>query len=291
MAIFLDRSFVRAAAESLPAGTMLMWPLASAPNGFLIRDGSSIAVADFPDLFAVLGYTFGGSGANFNLPDDRGLTLAGAGLGAALPGLTNHVLNSVFGEETHALTANENGSHTHVQDAHTHLQDSHTHVQDAHTHTQTAHTHVQNAHTHNSNPHTHIQDAHSHSISDPGHYHNSLLTSSFGGSQARFGASGTSYFTADINNGTRTYIQHMQAVGTGVSVASQIATNKVGTSIIDDQTAVNQDATAVNQNTIATNQATTATNQNATATNQTSGLGTAHNNIQPTRYYTPIIKY
>lgn len=44
-------------------------PVAKIPPTKLLCDGSSKAVADYPYLFAVIGYTFGGSGAFFNVPN------------------------------------------------------------------------------------------------------------------------------------------------------------------------------------------------------------------------------
>jgi hypothetical protein len=41
-------------------------------TGFLYCDGSSLAVADYPELHTAIGYNYGGSGANFNIPDMRG---------------------------------------------------------------------------------------------------------------------------------------------------------------------------------------------------------------------------
>jgi len=57
--------------DGTPTGTITVWPgsLANLPPGRLNCDGSSLLVAAFPRLFAVLGYTWGGSGANFNLPN------------------------------------------------------------------------------------------------------------------------------------------------------------------------------------------------------------------------------
>lgn len=47
------------------------------PSNFLWCNGESIAVATYPDLFAKIGYTFGGTGATFNLPDFRDRLLKG----------------------------------------------------------------------------------------------------------------------------------------------------------------------------------------------------------------------
>jgi microcystin-dependent protein len=39
------------------------------PLNFLLCDGSSYTTADYPDLFNIIGYTYGGSGDNFNVPN------------------------------------------------------------------------------------------------------------------------------------------------------------------------------------------------------------------------------
>ena len=48
--------------------------------GFIECNGQSLSKNSFPDLFAVIGYTYGGSGANFNLPDYRNRKLTGCGV-------------------------------------------------------------------------------------------------------------------------------------------------------------------------------------------------------------------
>jgi len=56
------------------AGSIRMWPTATAPNGWLECDGSAVSRATYAALFAVLGTTYGpGNGSTtFNLPDMRG---------------------------------------------------------------------------------------------------------------------------------------------------------------------------------------------------------------------------
>jgi hypothetical protein len=41
----------------------------SLPTGWLLCDGASVLKATYPDLFDAIGYDYGGSGTNFNLPD------------------------------------------------------------------------------------------------------------------------------------------------------------------------------------------------------------------------------
>ena len=68
-----------AIAAASPTGEIKMWATATAPSGFLLCDGTSISTTTYAALFAVIGYTFGGSGATFNLPDFRDRMPIGAG--------------------------------------------------------------------------------------------------------------------------------------------------------------------------------------------------------------------
>lgn len=49
--------------------------------GWMYCDGRSLKSVDYPELFAVLGYVYGGAGAQFNIPDYRGYFLRGVGTG------------------------------------------------------------------------------------------------------------------------------------------------------------------------------------------------------------------
>jgi microcystin-dependent protein len=86
---------------------------------WLLCDGRSLSVNDYPKLFAVMGYSFGGSGANFNLPDPKGRVLGVIGQG---PGLSNRTLGESIGAETHTLTIDEMPNHNHTinDPGHTH---------------------------------------------------------------------------------------------------------------------------------------------------------------------------
>lgn len=67
-------------------GTIKKHAGASIPPGYLRCDGASYATATYADLFAVIGYTYGGAGANFTVPDFKGRHAIGVsslyGLGA-----------------------------------------------------------------------------------------------------------------------------------------------------------------------------------------------------------------
>ena len=82
----------------VPVGTVLLYCGELVPPGFLECDGSTPNRLDYPNLFAILGTTFGrGDGATtFGLPDLRGRAPIGAGLG---DNLTTRDLGDTLGAE------------------------------------------------------------------------------------------------------------------------------------------------------------------------------------------------
>lgn len=94
--------------QPAPAGSIMMWPSNTIPTGWHLCDGSSMARADYPALFAVLGTTYGNNdSSSFNLPDMRGLFVAGKGAN----NYSN--LNQKGGANTVALTVSEMPKHNH----------------------------------------------------------------------------------------------------------------------------------------------------------------------------------
>lgn len=61
----------------IPPGTILPCGTNAALTRTLLCDGTSYSTSLYPDLFAAIGYSFGGSGSNFNVPDFRGRFLRG----------------------------------------------------------------------------------------------------------------------------------------------------------------------------------------------------------------------
>ena len=49
------------------------------PRGYLLADGASYPTIEYPDLYAVIGNTYGGDTENFNVPDYRETVLVGVG--------------------------------------------------------------------------------------------------------------------------------------------------------------------------------------------------------------------
>jgi len=68
------------------------------PVGWMSCDGRVVKIREFPDLFTVIGNTYGGNGkTTFALPDLRGRVVVGTGDGEKL---TARKLGAIFGSET-----------------------------------------------------------------------------------------------------------------------------------------------------------------------------------------------
>lgn len=96
-------------------GEIILWAGSSAPDddNLLLCDGTHYSNADYPDLWAVIGTTYGGAGAtDFALPDMRGAVAIGESSG--------HALASTGGADTVTLTTAEMPAHAHLDAGHTH---------------------------------------------------------------------------------------------------------------------------------------------------------------------------
>jgi len=86
--------------------------------GWLKCDGRALSKTEFQFLFDVIGYSFGGSGGNFFLPDPRGCVPGFVGSNAGVytgpTGPTNRLLGQVVGEEAHTLSIPEMPTHGHT---------------------------------------------------------------------------------------------------------------------------------------------------------------------------------
>ncbi|WP_052272271.1 phage tail protein [Leisingera sp. ANG-M7] len=174
-----------------PTGSLLPTLASTEPSDgqWLLCNGQSISTTSYPELFAIIGYTFGGSGASFSLPDAEDLILMGAGGAASLLGTA--------GALTQTLSAANMPAHTHgITDP-------------GHTHTFTG-------------------TPHNHTITDPGHTHSvdqaagaadaatgSDVTSATGG-----GTTGSSTTGVTVNNAT--------AGGTNASATTGISVDSAG---------------------------------------------------------------
>ena len=109
MGRMVARTLVTVSADNVPIGAILPFGGSTPPSGYLLCDGTSYAASAYPQLSAVIGYTYGGSGGSFNVPDCRGKALVGYKSGAANFG----PLGASVGEAAHTLSAAEMPSHTH----------------------------------------------------------------------------------------------------------------------------------------------------------------------------------
>jgi microcystin-dependent protein len=83
-----------------------------APRGWMLCDGSTLAISQYPVLFQLLGTTYGGDGVNtFALPDLRGRGAVSVGTGQGLP---PYALGQRSGTESITLTVSQIGAHTHA---------------------------------------------------------------------------------------------------------------------------------------------------------------------------------
>jgi microcystin-dependent protein len=79
-------------------------------GSWLLCNGASVSTTTYSGLFALVGYAFGGSGANFTLPDLRGRAPGAIGAGS---GLTTRALGDTVGAETVTLSSAQIPAHTH----------------------------------------------------------------------------------------------------------------------------------------------------------------------------------
>lgn len=87
-----------------------------APRGWAFCDGQVMPTTQNPNLFKIIGYTYGGDGkSTFALPDLRGRVPLhpGNGIGLGQPG----------GEAAHVLTTDEMPAHNHVPMANANVAD------------------------------------------------------------------------------------------------------------------------------------------------------------------------
>jgi len=75
---------VTAATSGFPTGAIIMWSTDTAPDGFLLCDGSVVSQTTYADLYAVIGHTFAADpgGGNFTLPNMDGRFPYGSDEGA-----------------------------------------------------------------------------------------------------------------------------------------------------------------------------------------------------------------
>lgn len=118
-ASFFSEAFNKMYTAPSPIGSII--PYAASVDALvpyaLACDGASYPTDTYQALFAVIGYTFGGTGANFNVPDLRSRFITGSG--GTING-SSVVVGSIGGSFSHTQTADEMPAHTHTDLGHTH---------------------------------------------------------------------------------------------------------------------------------------------------------------------------
>jgi microcystin-dependent protein len=97
----------------IPSGAIMAFAMSSAPAGWLAANGESISTGGAnAALFAAIGYTYGGSGSSFNLPDLRGYFVRGWGVAGQNGANSDGTASGTFGaKQEDAFKA-----HTHTVD-------------------------------------------------------------------------------------------------------------------------------------------------------------------------------
>lgn len=133
----------------VPVGTIVMYSAATPPLNWVMCDGSSYpTTGTYAGLFAIVGYTYGGSGANFNVPNLTNVFPIGAG--------SNVALAATGGASSATLSIAQLPSHAHPI------------------------TNVSHTHTASQPAHNHPDPGHTHGVSDPTHAHGASIAGSFG---------------------------------------------------------------------------------------------------------------
>jgi microcystin-dependent protein len=96
-------------------GEIRIVPFNFAPYGWAFCNGQLLPIAQNTALFSLLGTSYGGNGTtNFALPNLQGSAPVNQGQG---PGLTDHVVGELGGEEQVTLISSQLAAHSHALNA------------------------------------------------------------------------------------------------------------------------------------------------------------------------------
>jgi len=98
---------------TIPVGTIYTYAGSAAPTGYLLCDGSSQSTTGaYAALHGVIGYTYGGSGGTFNVPDLRRRCPVGKGASDTLGGSDGVVYASRSLSHSHSVPSHYHGRGT-----------------------------------------------------------------------------------------------------------------------------------------------------------------------------------
>lgn len=105
----------------LPSGVIMPYggTSSTAPDGWVFCNGATYGTSTYPNLYAVIGTAYGGSGTAFSVPDLRRRMVLGFGTTAS---------------GTAVGATGGNFDHTHSGPSHTHNMNNHTHSMQNHSH-------------------------------------------------------------------------------------------------------------------------------------------------------------
>ena len=95
--------------SNTPIGTVLSFAGQTPPNGYLLCDGSSYVVADYQDLYDVIGNIYGGDTENFNVPNlidkfVQGSATSGTEIEAGLPNIEGEAMFRPISDSSSVMT-------------------------------------------------------------------------------------------------------------------------------------------------------------------------------------------
>lgn len=96
----------------VPIGTIIDFAGDYPPNGYLFCNGQTFSASEYPELYNVIGRTWGGTAPLFAVPDLRRKTTIGSG-GVKTSNIDN-VVGSIGGNESVILKKENIPSHTHI---------------------------------------------------------------------------------------------------------------------------------------------------------------------------------
>lgn len=100
--------------DPIYVGQIMLWPTTWAPYGWVFCNGASYTTAQYQGLFSLIGYTYGGSGTVFSVPNLAGITLAGTGVPQSPLRQKYQLSNTQNGSTVVSLKDGNTGAHNHL---------------------------------------------------------------------------------------------------------------------------------------------------------------------------------
>lgn len=257
-----DASWIGLAADygaHFPIGGVFAWPVnAPTPEGCLDASGQGVSTSSYPALFGVYGYSFGGSGGTFNMPNLND--------SSALKGTTNGaLLGTSVGSDTVTLAIANLPSHGHSLNNHSHTL-THSHG-------------INHAHSGSTTP----AGAHQHSGSSV-YYSGYLVT--------RNSSYLSGNYLTGLNPNTAPFSRFYDSAGNfiegGMSVSTHGPTVTMITNIISDGT--HSHPVSISTYEGATTSQSSNTTSQATGNTGNAGSGTPFSNVPKSRYVKWLVK-